>query len=492
MQIYPRISAFLLFGFFFLSVAQLHAQNESDALRYGRYYYTGTARYAGMGGAFGALGADMSNMANNPAGIGLFRKHQITLTPGVSVNTSKSVFQGETQKDTRSAFNLANLGFVYSAKVGKGRNSPYSGWQFVNVGLGYTKTSDFNKQVLIRGVNSQNSWLDIFESNANQGYLDPYYESLAINSQLLVVDSSTGKYYSFLPPWPDAGKLQRKSIEGKGSMGDMSFALSGNYANRLYIGASFNISVLAYQQTSFYTESDAGDSVPDFKDYTIKEYFRTRGSGISGKFGIIYRPADFIRIGLSVHTPTLYSLTDNYTTDFNANFDGGGSTQALSPLGVYKYRFTNPFRVQLSTGFVLGKFALIGLEYEYVGYNSARYRNTSGSTDEFASTNDRIKGSFRGGHIVKAGGELRLEPVSIRAGLNYATSPYQPGVNNSSDWGVSCGLGYRNSPSGFFMDAAYTLFSNRETYWMYDASLAPPVDMRLMKHNILLTFGFNF
>lgn len=492
MQIHPRLNIFLLCGLFFLSVTGLRAQNESDALRYGRYYYTGTARYAAMGGAFGALGADMSNMANNPAGIGLFRKHQITFTPGVSVNSSRSIFAGETHSDSRTSVNLANLGFVFSAKVGKGRNTPYSGWQFVNVGLGYTKTSDLNRRVLVQGVNSQNSWLDIFQSNANQGYLDPYYESLAINSQLLVVDSTTGQYYAFLPPWPNAGKIQRKDIEGKGSMGDMSFALSANYANRLYIGASFNISVLAYQQTSFYTEEDAGDSIPDFADYTIKEYFRTRGSGISGKFGIIYRPVDFLRLGLSIHTPTLYSLTDNYTTDFTANFDGGGSTSALSPLGAYKYRYTNPFRVQASAGFVLGKFALIGLEYEYVGYKGARYRNSTGSTDEFASTNDRIKASFRGGHIVKAGAELRLEPISIRAGVNYATSPYQPGVNSSSNWGASCGLGYRHAPSGFFLDAAYTLFSNRESYWMYDPSVAPAADVRLNKHNILMTVGVNF
>ena len=41
---------------------------------------TGTARYVGMGGAMEALGADISTISSNPAGIGLFRKSQITLT----------------------------------------------------------------------------------------------------------------------------------------------------------------------------------------------------------------------------------------------------------------------------------------------------------------------------------------------------------------------------------------------------------------------------
>ncbi len=34
----------------------------------------GTARYVGMGGAMEALGADISTISSNPAGIGLFRR----------------------------------------------------------------------------------------------------------------------------------------------------------------------------------------------------------------------------------------------------------------------------------------------------------------------------------------------------------------------------------------------------------------------------------
>ena len=38
----------------------------------------GTARYVGMGGAMDALGADISTIGSNPAGIGLFRKSNIS------------------------------------------------------------------------------------------------------------------------------------------------------------------------------------------------------------------------------------------------------------------------------------------------------------------------------------------------------------------------------------------------------------------------------
>ena len=45
---------------------------------------TGTARYIGMGGAMEALGADISTISTNPAGIGLFRSSSVNLSFGLS------------------------------------------------------------------------------------------------------------------------------------------------------------------------------------------------------------------------------------------------------------------------------------------------------------------------------------------------------------------------------------------------------------------------
>ena len=52
----------------------------------------GTARYVAMGGAMDALGADLSTMSSNPAGIGLFRRNNISLSFGlVSQSTPAAV-----------------------------------------------------------------------------------------------------------------------------------------------------------------------------------------------------------------------------------------------------------------------------------------------------------------------------------------------------------------------------------------------------------------
>ena len=50
----------------------------------------GTARYVGMGGAMEALGADISTISTNPAGIGLFRHSTFTFSGswGTSVTSA--------------------------------------------------------------------------------------------------------------------------------------------------------------------------------------------------------------------------------------------------------------------------------------------------------------------------------------------------------------------------------------------------------------------
>lgn len=45
--------------------------------------FNGTARYIGMGGALDALGADISTISSNPAGIGLFRHSSANVSFGI-------------------------------------------------------------------------------------------------------------------------------------------------------------------------------------------------------------------------------------------------------------------------------------------------------------------------------------------------------------------------------------------------------------------------
>ncbi len=75
-----------LLGFVLVS----QAQTFEDAVQFSRTLNWGTARSAGMAGAFGALGGDLSTLSSNPAGIGVFRKSEVSITPSLNFANTKA------------------------------------------------------------------------------------------------------------------------------------------------------------------------------------------------------------------------------------------------------------------------------------------------------------------------------------------------------------------------------------------------------------------
>ena len=75
-------SRLLLLGLLSTWTSCLLGQNEVDIFRYSFTESLGSARTMGMGGAFGALGADLACLTGNPAGIGLYRRGDASLTNG--------------------------------------------------------------------------------------------------------------------------------------------------------------------------------------------------------------------------------------------------------------------------------------------------------------------------------------------------------------------------------------------------------------------------
>ena len=62
-----------------------YSQSMMDAYRYVQSELSGTARAVSMGGAFGALGGDVSVMNINPAGLAVYRSSEVVTT--LSLNT---------------------------------------------------------------------------------------------------------------------------------------------------------------------------------------------------------------------------------------------------------------------------------------------------------------------------------------------------------------------------------------------------------------------
>ena len=89
-----------------------NAQNAYDAERVLGSDLNGTARYVGMGGAMSALGGDISVIGTNPAGIGIFRSNDFSVSFGVNNTATESLYNGTSMKEdrTRALYIATRLG----------------------------------------------------------------------------------------------------------------------------------------------------------------------------------------------------------------------------------------------------------------------------------------------------------------------------------------------------------------------------------------------
>jgi hypothetical protein len=132
------------------------AQTVDDALRYSQVFYGGTARFMSMGGAFTALGADISSLSQNPAGLGVFRSSEFTITPQLfHINTSAG-FNDKITSDYLYNFNLNQVGIVSNLIS----NSNETGLITLNLGYSFNKTNNLNQSMLIQGVGTTSSMAD--------------------------------------------------------------------------------------------------------------------------------------------------------------------------------------------------------------------------------------------------------------------------------------------------------------------------------------------
>lgn len=92
----------------------------------------GTARSMAMAGAFTSLGADLSSMAINPAGLGMYRHNEISITPLVTMTRAQNSAEAW-NSNASNRFALSSFGFVFNLYEGTGRTTS------VNFGFGYNR-----------------------------------------------------------------------------------------------------------------------------------------------------------------------------------------------------------------------------------------------------------------------------------------------------------------------------------------------------------------
>jgi len=480
-----------------LSVS-LMAQNEVDALRYSQNYYIGTARFMSTGGAFSSLAADMSAISINPAALGKYKGSEITITPYFSLNSSSALYNGNTRDNFRYHFQMGNVGLVVNHNNGEGND-----WKSVSFAFAYNRLNDFSRLISIEGHNYQSSMTDYFAALANGkkvDELDGFNEGLAWDAYIIDPDSNgTNLYKTALANY---GEKQTKTINTKGGMGEYLLAISGNYKDQLFLGMSLGIESVRYREYSNYSERDDKDTIPSFNYFDFNKEIKTTGSGFNFKFGMIYTPIPWFRLGVAMHTPTFFNLTDSYSSSmkssFNDNLHGDGK-EIKSKQGLFDYELTTPFKAIASVGFVLYKsvndqklpLANLALEYEYVDYSMARlYSNSYG----FDLENSVIENAYRPVGNIRAGVEFHLSDFFIRGGYGYYQSPYESTqVNANADKSIySLGFGIKGEYSYFDVGLLYS--TQKEKYYLYDPSIVTnnAVSLTNNSYGLIATLGFRF
>lgn len=465
------------------------AQNELDALRFSMTDPGSTARFIGMGGAFGALGGDFSTLSLNPAGLGIYRSSEFTITPSMSYQSVQSGYFGTTEEDIKYNFNLGNVGLVFSMPLGRG--SDEAGWKYFNLGFGMNRHNNFNTNWRAEGFNNRNSLMTSMLEGANrQGSLDnldDFSTGLAWDTYLL--DVFDGQFFVDMP---DGNVLQRMDAVISGSMREFVLSAGANYNDVLYLGATVGIPSIHYEEETVYGETDPQGFNEVFNSLTYTNWHETRGSGFNVKLGAVVRLFDILRLGAAVHTPTFYSLEDTFRSsmrsDLNLDYD---TDFASSPTGKFEYELNTPLKAIGSVGLVLGEYGIISMDYEYADYTTARLRSQDYM---FTDENRAIRNNFDAQHIIRLGGEVRLSPVSLRAGYGYYSNPYKEAIDNAQRSVISAGFGIRDRR--YFLDFAYAYSFFSEAYEPYvvemHGSASPVIDRDFSASTFRVTLGWRF
>ncbi|MCI6110538.1 MAG: hemin receptor [Prevotella sp.] len=422
-----------------LFMAHAHAQETYENTKLIDNDLNGTARYVGMGGAMEALGADISVINSNPAGIGLFRRSSGSVSFGLVSQDGASSFKYGNK--TNASFDQA--GFVYSLRDGRRT--------FINFGFNYHKSKNFdyilNAASALNGASQHK--LSYMKALANENNLDKtssgWRGKFAYTSQLdnlyyntLMMTSSDGFFYN------DASGYEFGRAE-TGYIGEYDFNTSVNVNDRVYLGITIGIHDVHYTGHSLYNEALVNLNNQTVGDITVNDERRITGTGYNASFGIIFRPVDAspFRIGLSVSTPTWYDLkTSNYTYLINnTKADGGGKLQGDYPNYTtgesYEFKLFTPWKFGVSLGHTVGNYLALGASYEYADYSRLDTRVNDGydvdywgdvyehsSSDE--PMNRHTRETLKAVSTLKIGAEAKVMPnLAVRAGYNYVSPMFK-------------------------------------------------------------------
>lgn len=488
----------------------------SDFAELGRTHLFGTARAMGMGGAFTSLGADLTSMALNPAGLGMYRSNEFSLTPLVNVSHASTDGTSSWQSNNKTRFAFGNIGVALNVfESGSGALTS------MTIGLGLNRVADFNSRYsfsseslydpstgaympTIGDIFSQqlNSW-GVRPNNSNQLLMDDLHPS--VWPAALGYDGYMVDYFSDggANPWGvariggNASVLHSMDVLSRGSINEFDISLGGNINNIVYFGATIGIqsvykrTTMAYQEEYGYfnTGGVAQSYNRDSKQWTnlteqlemmnLSQQMTIDGSGVNFKMGVVVRPVGGLRIGMAFHTPTYYSLdytyragitTSTVKTEDIINNNGpirgvqnGNDSPTASNDGPDSWNVTSPARLMFGASYTFGNFAILSVDYERDWYNAMRVKGVPRYNELSPEAyKAEFKQNFQATNSLRVGAEIKPLPMlAVRLGGGYTGSmlrdkeAYTSAVNSGMP--VTCESRYLSAGLGFLLSRTVSI-----------------------------------
>lgn len=494
------------------TVGTTYAQYGSDGLRFSQSNYGSTARFKGMGNAQIGVGGDMSSLGGNPAGLGLFTRSEFAFTPEFNQSGVDANFLGTNMKTDKSRLNINQIGAVfYSPSTRMKGQDAQKGVVSTVFGLGYTRNNDYAMESNFGGINNNNSIRNFFAELANR-YKDPSDNSIATNSlEGMAYDSylinfnapgSANAYTANSAGNPFIANNQSKNEIRSGSVSEFNFAGAINISNQVYIGANIGLVSLRYTSDSEFTESgslnpyDQTDGFTGVENYTLSylQNQETRGSGVNGRLGVIFRPVSAFRIGATFQTPTWFTIDDTYSEVVNNKLSNDVFTNNAITYD-FTYNLRTPLKGSLGASYVIGGQGIISADIDFIDYSTIRFSTTGdgfGQTD-INNSNATVRNNYKSAVNYRVGGEYKIDNISLRAGYGLNGSPYKNDDDKLFDTKMySGGLGYR--VNNYYFDVAYQRVETNGTNLPYTLNNGsePMASSKFTNNNFFLTFGLRF
>jgi hypothetical protein len=447
------------------------------------------ARSLSMGNAHSVLNDTYTATLLNPATLGLARKLTVNTTIATNLYSNDANFITDSSLSKRTETVLSQAGIVIPLVNDTASNN------FV-ISLGYNRSKDFNRVLDVSAFNSSNNSLIQGLTSSNN------YIPRELLLSFPYFDPGSNEYLGDRTIFN--GNLdQHAYVLEEGGINHWSFGIAYELAYNIFFGASFNYNVGNYLRDGEFTESDSRNIYADtlrtiandpltagFQSFYINDINDWIFNGYDVRIGVLYKFFNFIAIGGSVKTPTVFSITEDHYFFGTSKFATNNFVE-LDTVISNEYTIQSPYEFTVAADVNL--WILTGAaEITYIDYTQMKFSDGLDVPARSGLNKDIIE-TYTQTFNVKIGAEFRLPwtGLSARAGAMYITDPVAETPQEFDRKYLTTGLGIKSGEGAMEFNVAYVYGFWDQISGDYGNSL-PQIYQEIVSQNILASLTLRF